>query len=282
MKKIALLLPLLILPSFAYAIDEEITLSPLDQLKENIQTKADEWLPTIKIFLSEKWVCTDILANRVINAWYSPIIENFSKPIEDRTAIYKAQTDPLKKEILDIETQIDEHELTIEEKKKEFLDSIGITTDYQKILEDIKLMQSELLTLIWNLNVKKKELETVSEAYEKFAYMSREDITQRMENAILKHCKAWYGKVELSDKKTLDVKKTELTNQLGPTKKKNSSKYKAVLEKISIMYIKNPENVKKLLSRIQKVLPKISKDHKYYELLVDIKLHVEKLVAEEE
>lgn len=46
------------------------------------------------------------------------------------------------------------------------------------------------------------------------------------------------------------------------------------------MYIKNPETLKKLLKRIQKVIPKISKSNENYQLLVDVKHHLEQLFEE--
>jgi hypothetical protein len=85
--------------------------------------------------------------------------------------------------------------------------------------------------------------------------------------------------VELSDVKILDIKVYSTNGEgIGPIK--TPSKYKKVLDKIDLLYVKNPANVKKLLKRLEKVVPKFSRNNPNYQLLVDIKHHIEELVKE--
>lgn len=260
----------------------EEALSQNELLEQEIDSLSEGWLPNIKRFLSERGECGEIFKSNTISSWYLQLVKNLSSPIETRTATFNDQSSKIQGDISAIELEIDALETTIEQKKDEFLNAIWVVSDYQSIADEIKKLQALSLSKRGEINIKKKELASITATFESFPTLSREEIQKRFEYNIKLTCTNWYGKVELSDKKVLDVKtfETSTADGIGKAPKK-PSKYKKVLDAVNVLYIKNPKTVEKLLKRLEKVLPKISKSNKNYELLVDLKHHIEDLIAEE-
>ncbi len=279
MKKIISILVIVLLLSWnVFATGTVLSLDA--QIKQDITEKVDLGVPTIKRFLSERGECKNIFTSATITNWSNEIVAYFSYPIEIRTANFNTQKAPLDEEIAKIQADVDNISAQVEAKKNEFFNWLWLTNDTQALIDELKSLQNQLLKRKGDFNVKNQELKNITSVYQSFPYISKEDIKKLVSDIVMKHCGEWVGKVELTDKKVLDLKSYSVSLQNASEIWEKPSKYKKLLDKIDLMYIKNPETLKKLLKRIQKVIPKISKSNENYQLLVDVKHHLEKLFEE--
>ena len=252
---------------------EELTREQL--LDKKIQSQVDSGLWTIKVFLSEYGKCEDILTNKVISTWYKAFIEEVSTPMELRTKIFQDQTFPLEVSINELKKLIEVKTLELKEKKQAFVDDYIIWTDNENKLQEIETVKNEILKATSNMNTKNLELESIRLEYTKHLSFTREEITEMYESKILSHCNDWFGKVELTDKRTLEQFQSDLASSLL----KPSSKYKKTFDKLSIIYIKNPKSIEKLYTRVDKAVRKMSKTHKSYEFISELRKHLKSLLG---
>lgn len=262
-------------PFFVYAADE-IKLTEDEKLTQILEWKVIDYLPTVKRFLAERGQCSDILENTTVKSWYTEIVEVQSRPIEERRATYDLQANEIKTTIWELEAIVDEKTEILNEKKDSFFDGFTILSDSEVLIEEIKNLEKEILLLKWQITSKKQELQNITDVFISFPTLTREQITSIFHAGLNQLCSEWYGQVELTDKKTLELRASSLEDSIGT--KKVISKYQKLLDKVSLIYIDNPEAIEKLNQRLGKVLPKISKDHKYYEFLVELRRHMNTLV----
>lgn len=206
-------------------------------------------------------------------------IEAVAKPIETRTAIYNQQSGDLQKEIDTLKTKIDSKNRELKDKKQAFIDEYIVTVDNSEKLKEFDAIKNDILTTTSEFNTKTTQLKNITDDYSKLPHPLREEITQLYESRILFHCNAWYGKVELTDKRILEqsTSKLDWVNNVVP---KVNPKYKKMFDTIDIVYVKNPNSIKQLYSRIDKVIRKISKTNKSYDLLMLLRNHILTLMPE--
>jgi hypothetical protein len=243
-------------------------------LQERIIEQADSGLWTIKIYLAEWWKCETIVENKVIKAWYMLFVDNLSNPLETRKQVFEEQIAPLKKELETLKVSITKINSEIKLKKELFLETYNILNDNEKIIADIKTLSDSLLSLTSDVNIKTTEKENIENEYTKYKYLSREEIQILYETQIKNHCKTWFWKIEPTEKKLLEQDAYDLTNKANI---KAPSKYRKILDKITLIYVKNPEAVKKLWTRLTSVLRKLSKENKNYPLYLEMKIHIQEL-----
>ncbi len=251
----------------------------MDPIEQAAQDQVDSWLGTIKVYLSEHGECKDILTNKVIKGWYLDFIEAAAKPIETRTAIYSQQSGELQKQIDMLKTTIDTKNQELKDKKQAFLDEYIVSADNDAKLKEFDTLKNDILAATCELNLKTTLLKSITDDYNRLPHPSREEITKLYESRILSYCTTWYGKVELTDKRTLE-QSTSKFDGLTNTAPKVNSKYKKMFDTIDIVYVKNPNTVKQLYSRVDKVVRKISKSHKSYDLLISLRSHILSLMPE--
>jgi Skp family chaperone for outer membrane proteins len=279
MKKIISIVVLFVLLNSQIAFAEEVQLSEKDQIEKKIQTQVDTGLGTIKLFLSERWECKDILDNKVIKWWYTAFINEISQPMESRKSLFDLQSIPLQKEIDTIKTSITTKNQELKDKKQAFVDEYIVTADNNKKLLEIDTLKNDILDLTSQMNIKSNELTNITTEYNSHVYIPKEEITASYESKIFEYCETWYGKVELTDKKTLEQVESDLSVSIYNAKKV-PAKYKKMFDKIDVLYVKKPKSVQALYTRLDKVIRKLSKTNKDYDFIFELRKHIQTLLAE--
>ena len=199
--------------------------------------------------------------------------------METRKMIFDQQSTPLLNEITLLKQQIESKNAELKAKKEAFINDYIVTNDNDTKLQEIEVLKKEILEKTSAMNIKSIELKNIQDEYSKQLVLSREEVTASYESKIHKHCEDWYGKVELTDKRTLEQVESDLTTSVYAPKK-TPSKYKKVFDKINVLYIKKPKSVEALYTRLDKVVRKLSKTHKDYEFIFELRKHIQTLLAE--
>lgn len=271
------IIPFLFISLFTASAYAEEVLTEQQQIDKKIQEQVDSWVGTIKIFLSEHWECKDILSNKVINTWYTAFITDMSQPMEVRKTAFEAQRTPLQSEIDGLKSQIDTENQLLTEKKQAFIDEYVTSIDNDAKLKEIDTLKNQVLTLTSQMNEKSKQLKNITDDFNSHIYISKEELTKIYEAKVLDYCNQWYGKVELTDKRTLDQQTSNLTLSVNRVASV-PAKYKKLFDKVDVLYVKNPKLIQDLYTRLDVVIRKLSKTDKNYDLLFELRKHLQTLL----
>lgn len=271
------IIPLLFISLFTASAYAEEVLTEQQQIDKKIQEQVDSWVGTIKVFLSEHGECKDILSNKVINTWYTAFITDMSQPMEVRKTAFEAQRAPLQSEIDGLKSQIDTENQLLAEKKQAFIDEYVTSIDNDAKLKEIDTLKNQVLTLTSQMNEKSKQLKNITDDFNSHVYISKEELTKIYEAKVLDYCNQWYGKVELTDKRTLDQQTSNLTLSINRVASV-PAKYKKLFDKVDVLYVKNPKVIQDLYARLDVVIRKLSKTDKNYTLLFELRKHIQTLI----